>query len=138
MRLDLTRLQDFGTRYAAAWCSQDPDSVAAFYSPAGSLAINGGTASVGRAAIAAAARSFMTDFPDLCVVMDKVLTRGECAEFHWTLTGTNTGPGGKGQRVRISGFELWEIGGDGLIDASQGSFDAAEYQRQLEHGADER
>ncbi len=38
------------------------------------------------------------------------------------------------KRVRISGFDEWRIGGDGLIAASQGHFDSAEYQRQLEHG----
>jgi predicted ester cyclase len=75
----------------------------------------------------------MTAFPDLTVVMDEVVLRGERAEFHWTLLGTNTGPGGKGHRIRISGFELWEIGADGLIASSQGRFDSAEYQRQLEH-----
>jgi len=26
-------LQDFATRYTAAWCSQNPASVAAFFSP---------------------------------------------------------------------------------------------------------
>jgi ornithine cyclodeaminase/alanine dehydrogenase-like protein (mu-crystallin family) len=36
--------------------------------------------------------------------------------------------------VQISGFEEWQIGGDGLIAESQGHFDAAAYQRQLESG----
>jgi hypothetical protein len=36
--------------------------------------------------------------------------------------------------VRISGFEDWLIGDDGLISASLGHFDAAEYQRQLQDG----
>ena len=34
---------DFAQRYTAAWCSQDPASVAALYAPDGSLTINGGT-----------------------------------------------------------------------------------------------
>jgi len=51
------------------------------------------------------------------------------------LTGTNTGPGGTGHRVRISGFEVWQIGADGLIASSEGHFDTSEYQQQLEHGA---
>jgi predicted ester cyclase len=54
--------------------------------------------------------------------------------FHWTLTGTNTGPGGTGKRVRFSGYEVWQIGADGLISESKGHFDTAEYERQLEHG----
>jgi hypothetical protein len=61
-----------------------------------------------------------------------VVIKGDCAEYHWTLIGTNTGPGGTGRPVRISGFELWEIGPDGLIVKSLGTFDAEEYQRQLE------
>jgi len=42
--------------------------------------------------------------------------------------------GRDGRRVRISGFERWRIGSDGLIASSQGHFDAAEYRRQLEQG----
>ena len=57
-------------------------------------------------------------------------------KFHWTLTGTNTGPGGTGKRLRISGYELWKIDNDGLIAESKGHFDSAEYERQLKHGVD--
>ena len=79
----------------------------------------------------------MTSFPDLRVVMDELITRADRIEYHWTLTGTNTGPGGTGHPVRISGFELWQIGTDGLIASSQGHFDNSEYLRQLERGAQE-
>jgi hypothetical protein len=48
-----------------------------------------------------------------------------------TLTGTNTGPGGTGRAVRISGFEVWQIGEGGLIAKSEGHFDEVEYRRQL-------
>jgi hypothetical protein len=63
--------------------------------------------------------------------MDDLRLAGERVEYHWTLTGTHTGPGGTGRRVRISGFESWEIGSDGLIAESLGQFDAEEYRRQL-------
>ena len=76
----------------------------------------------------------MTAFPDMQVIMDKLVLEGDRAKYHWTLIGTNTGPGGTGHRVRISGFELWQIGADGLIASSQGHFDAAEYRRQLQQG----
>jgi predicted ester cyclase len=66
--------------------------------------------------------------------MDKVVHDEEETKFHWTLTGTNTGPGGTGKRVRISGYELWKIENDGLIAESKGKFDSAEYERQLKHG----
>jgi hypothetical protein len=66
--------------------------------------------------------------------MDELMVRSDGAEYHWTLTGTNTGPGGTGHRVRVSGFEAWRLGPDGLIASSQGHFDAAEYRRQLREG----
>jgi uncharacterized protein (TIGR02246 family) len=126
-------LNEFATHYTAAWCSHEPAKVASFFSPHGSLTINDGAPSVGRDAIAAAAQGFMTAFPDLRVTMDAVLREGERAIYRWTLEGHNTGPGGAGAFVRISGYEEWRIGGDGLIAASLGHFDAADWQRQIEH-----
>ena len=125
------KLTEFANRYAKAWCRQNPESVAAFFAERGSISINNGPAAVGRAAIAKEAQAFMTTFPDMIVTMDKVVCDEEGTKFHWTLTGTNTGPGGTGKRVRISGYELWKIDNDGLIGASKGNFDAAEYARQL-------
>ena len=130
--MDAARLRDFATKYTAAWCSQDPASVASFFAQDGSLTINQGEPSVGRTAITAAARGFMTAFPDMVVQMDSLGLPGGRITYHWTLTGTNTGPGGTGRRVRISGYEEWTIGPDGLIARSLGHFDEAEYQRQLE------
>src|SRR5215470_4450830 len=130
-----SRVRDFAARYAAAWCSHDPAAVAEFFAPGGSLAINGGRPAVGRTAIANEARAFMTAFPDMCVTFDKLVPRGEKVEFHWTLDGHNTGPGGTGRHVRISGFEEWVMGSDGLVSESHGHFDANEYQRQIEHGS---
>ena len=124
-------LLDFATRYTAAWCSQNAANVAAFYSVDGSLSINGGASATGRPAITEVAQSFMTAFPDMQVLLDEVRVQGERPEYHWTLMGTNTGPGGTGHRVRISGFESWEFGDDGLILSSLGQFDEAEYRRQL-------
>jgi uncharacterized protein (TIGR02246 family) len=153
---DLTKITAFGKRYANAWCSQNPEKVAAFFAERGSISINNGPPAVGRAAIAKEAKAFMTAFPDMIVTFDKIEPRGDATAFHWTLTGTNTGPGGTGKRVRISGYELWKIdngaggsratwtgkpervdeqGGEsinaGLIGESKGHFDSAEYERQL-------
>lgn len=124
-------LRDFAIRYTAAWCSQDPARVAAFFSEDGSLAINGGAPAVGRAAIAASARGFMTAFPDLVVTLDGIHGDGGRAIYRWTLAGTNTGPGGTGRPVRISGYEEWTFGPDGLVARSLGHFDEAEYERQI-------
>jgi uncharacterized protein (TIGR02246 family) len=128
---DRAELDKFANRYAKAWCSQNPESVAAFFAENGSLSVNDGTPAVGRAAIAEEARGFMRTFPDMVVTMDDVSRDSDGTKFHWTLTGTNTGPGGTGKRVRISGYELWKIDNDGLIAQSKGHFDSAEYERQL-------
>jgi uncharacterized protein (TIGR02246 family) len=129
-------LNKFAARYAKAWCSNDPKKVAAFFAERGTISINNGLPAVGRAAIAKEAEAFMTTFPDMVVTFDKLEPRGEATEFHWTLIGTNTGPGGTGKRVRISGYELWTIDNDGLIAESKGHFDSAEYERQLNDGVD--
>ena len=129
--MDLPTLQDFARRYTTAWCSQNAASVAGFYAQNGSLTINGGTPSVGRGAITDAAQDFMTAFPDMVVHMDGVSLEGDRAIYRWTLTGTNTGPGGTGKSVRISGYESWKMGANGLIAESLGHFDQAEYDRQL-------
>jgi hypothetical protein len=153
---DLAKITTFAKRYAEAWFSQNPESVAAAIAGNGSLSVNYGPPAAGRAAIAEEARGFMRTFPDMIVTMDKVSRDPDGTKFHWTLTGTNAGPGGTGKRVRISGYELWKIdngaggsratwtgkpervdeqGGesinDGLIGESKGQFDSAEYERQL-------
>jgi predicted ester cyclase len=128
-------LQDFAACYTAAWCSQNAEQVASFFLPNGSLSVNDSMPAVGRRAIQEVAQSFMTAFPDLQVILDRLVIKGDRAEYHWTLVGTNTGPGGTGNPVRISGLELWKFGEDGLIASSEGRFDAADYQRQLGLGA---
>ena len=133
--LEYTALQDFAARYTAAWGSQDPASVAAFYAEDGSLTINDGTPAVGRAAIITAAQGFMTALPDMALFMDSVKLVGGDAEYFWTLTGTNSGPGGSGNPVWVSGYEQWTFSPEGLIARSRGHFPSAEYEKQLRGGA---
>jgi hypothetical protein len=45
--MNQTKLTDFGTRYAAAWSSQNPVSLASFYAENGWLTVNGGAPAVG-------------------------------------------------------------------------------------------
>jgi hypothetical protein len=123
-------LNDFAARYAAAWSGQDPDKFAAFYDVNGTLTVNG-AASVGRAAITATARSYMAAFPDMVVRIDSLREEKGETIFHWTWTGTNTGPGGTGKAVNLPGYERWTMGANGLIAKSDGHFDNDEYQRQL-------
>jgi uncharacterized protein (TIGR02246 family) len=132
MIADAATLRSFAALYTAAWCSQDAAQVAGFFSPQGSLIVNGGPPAVGREAIKDVVQGFMTAFPDLLVLLDDILPQGDCAVYQWTLIGTNTGPGGTGHLIRISGYEVWTIGADGLIAESQGHFDSADYQHQLE------
>lgn len=73
----------------------------------------------------------MTAFPDLQVLLDELRPEDDHVVYHWTLAGTNTGPGGTGRAVRISGYEVWRIDANGLIANSSGHFDSREYQRQL-------
>lgn len=134
--MDPAALHDFATSYTAAWCSQNPESVAAHFAENGSLQINDGQPSVGRAAITAAAADFMTSLPDMVVAMDGISGEGLRAVYRWTLTGTNTGPGGTGNAVRVSGYEAWTLNGDGLIAESKGHFDAEEYDRQIRGDAE--
>ena len=68
------------------------------------------------------------------VYFDDLVVEGDRIEYHWTFTGTNTGPGGTGNAARVKGYEEWTISDEGLIAASQGHYDAAEYARQLAHG----
>ena len=129
--MNQSQLTDFATRYAAAWSSQSPDSLAAFYADTGSLQVNASPPAVGRAAVRATAESFMSGFPDMMVRMDSVVPSGPKAVFHWTWTGTNTGPGGTGKAVRISGYEEWTFNSEGFIAQSLGHYDEVEYQRQM-------
>ena len=119
MPTDLRKLRDLAMRYTAAWCSQNPASVAALYSHDGSLTVNDDPPAVGRNAITEVAQSFMTALPDLCVVMDDLVLQGDQPQYYWTLTGTHTGPGGTGHRVRVSGLEKWRLGANGSIASTR-------------------
>ena len=93
---DRAELDEFAQRYAKAWCSQNPESVAAFFAERGSISINNGPPAVGRAAIANEAQAFMTTFPDMIVTFDKLEPPPNATAFHWTLTGTKPGRAARG------------------------------------------
>ena len=96
-----------------------------------------GTPSAGRIELAATAKSYMDAFPDLKISVDQVVVAGDSTFWVWTLTGTNTGPGGTHNRVRVSGIEVWTIGESGLVAHSIGYYDAATYERQLDQGIEQ-
>ncbi len=121
-------MHHFARLYTAAWCSQNAASVAAFFEFDGSLQVNDGPKAVGRPAITETVQAFMTDFPDLVVKLVSLVEQQKSVAYHWTLEGTHATTH---RNVRISGFEQWTFGEEGLIAESKGHFDPAEYQRQV-------
>ena len=126
----------FARSYAQAWCSKRPDFVAMYFTENGSLQVNDGDPANGRDAISKVAQGFMTDLPDMMVHFDSLVTKSNATEFYWTLIATNSGPGGTGNKVKLSGYELWQLDSLGLIKSSLGRFPTEEYTRQLEFGID--
>lgn len=125
------KMINFGKDYTAAWNSKDPTKMASFYAEDGSLTINHGTPAVGREQLAKAAKSYMEAFPDMVLTMDSLVADGETYRYHWRFKGTNTGPGGTGNKVDFIGFEQWTMNKEGLVQKSIGSYDAEDYNRQL-------
>ncbi|WP_241480675.1 ester cyclase [Psychroserpens mesophilus] len=124
----------FARGYAQAWCSQRPNFVSSFFAEDGELTVNNGEPAKGTLEITNVAKGFMEAFPDMIVSLDSLKTKSDKTQFYWTLTGTNNGLNGTGNKVKISGFEEWTFNDKGLIQKSTGSFDENEYKRQLEVG----
>jgi uncharacterized protein (TIGR02246 family) len=131
MPISQSEAEELGRNYSEAWCSHDPNQVAAFYAADGRIVINDGDPSNGRAEVVDMAKGFFEAFPDLVVRMDSIRTSGTYCVFMWTLEGTNSGPDGTGNRVKISGWEYWRLNNLGEVAESAGHFDEAEYERQL-------
>ena len=131
----ITAIQiQFARKYTAAWCSQDSGLVAEHFSPDGSLTINDGAPAIGRGEIAGVAQEYMTDFPDLVVEMDRLVEEGGEIRYCWTMRGRNSGPGGSGNQVLISGYEVLTFNTEGLIETAHGHYDEIEFNRQVAGG----
>ncbi len=126
----------FARSYVQAWGSKRPDFVASYFAEDGSIRVNEGEPAIGRDAITKFAEGFMTDLPDMIVQYDSLVSKTDGTEFHWTLFATNSGPGGTGNKVKVSGYEFWQLDEKGFIKNSQGHFPTEEYNRQLEFGTD--
>ncbi len=129
-------LEIFARSYAQAWGSKRPGFVASYFAEDGAIQVNDGDPAIGRDAITKVAQGFMTDLPDMIVRYDSLVSKLNGTEFHWTLMATNSGPGGTGNKVKVSGYEFWQLDGNGFIKNSQGHFASEEYKRQLEFGID--
>ncbi len=134
MPLDPADIRQMAEGYTQAWCSRSGEAVASFFAENATSIINAGKPTVGRPAIAEAMGAFFEDFPDLVLRMDNLRSGGNQAIYLWTLEGTNSGPGGTGNFVRISGWQNWRLSDDLLILAADGGFDAADYERQIREG----
>lgn len=115
--------------YARAWCSLDPDQVAAHYAPDGAIRINGGDTLTRTTAIRDMAAGFYAEFPDLEVLCDLCRSNGQHALFVWTLKGHHAETK---NYVEVGGWEEWDLTADGLVLNSLGWFDADDYQRQID------
>jgi uncharacterized protein (TIGR02246 family) len=134
MTLIPTAIHELAIDYTNAWCSRSGEAVASFFAENATSIINGGEPTIGRAAIADAMGAFFVEFPDLVLRMDDLRSGGNQAIYLWTLEGTNSGPGGTGNFVRILGWQNWHISNDLLIVKADGGYDGVEYDRQIQEG----
>ena len=126
------KMVEFGQKYTDAWNSKNPEEMASFYAEDGILTVNNGNPAVGRTQFEGTAQSYMEAFPDIQLTMDSLTVEDGTYRYYWTFVGTNTGPGGTGNKVNFSGFEEWTMNNKGLVQKSIGKYDAEVYQRQLE------
>ncbi len=125
------KMVEFGQKYTDAWNSKKPEKMASFYAEDGTLTVNNGNPAVGRKQIAETTQSYMEAFPDIELTMDSLTVGDGTYRYYWTFKGTNTGPGGTGNKVDFSGFEEWTMNDQGLVQKSVGTYNAKVYQRQL-------
>lgn len=113
--------------YTAAWNSRRPEAVARHFSENGGIVINNGEPWRGRDGVARMAAGFFAEIPDLALTCDGVRAAGHHLVYLWTFTGTHAGTG---NAIRISGWEEWDLDGEGLIARSFGWFDSTDYAQQ--------
>jgi uncharacterized protein (TIGR02246 family) len=118
--------------YTAAWNSGSPEGVAHFFAPNSSIVINNGEPWRGRGGVAQMAAGFFADIPDLSLHCDAARAAGDHVAFLWTFEGTHSGTK---RRVRVSGWEEWDLDGERKVTSSRGWYDAQDYERQVSGSA---
>lgn len=131
--LSKDQVRIFAKTMTKAWCDRDAAAVAGHFAENATRVINAGVPAVGRAGIEENTQGFITAVPDLVLLMDDLYVRNDLAVFSWTLRGTHSETF---NWINISGFEIWQLGSDGLIADSRGYYDSAAYNHQIAHGAD--
>ena len=127
--IDQHKVKVIAEAYTAAWNSGSPEAVAEFYANDGSIVINRGEPWTGHAGVAEMAAGFFADVPDLKLVCDGLRCASDHVVYLWTFTGTYSSTK---NRLRISGWEEWDLDADYKVKASRGWFDADDYKRQTE------
>ncbi|MCZ4409998.1 ester cyclase [Cryomorphaceae bacterium 1068] len=108
----------FAKSYAQVWSGVRPNFVSMFFEEDGVLQTNGGTPAEGSAQITQVVQDFMRDFPERVVRYDSLVATAKGTEMHWTLTATDT----TNRKINLSGYELLQMGDNGLILTSERHF----------------
>lgn len=127
MTVSLEQASEIARAYTAAWNTGEPDAVAAFFAPDGQIIINDGEPWLGREGVALMASGFFADVPDLQLVCDGVRVAGSHVVYLWTFTGTHAT---SKRKLRVTGWEEWDLNDALKVDSSFGWFDADDYAKQ--------
>ena len=128
MLIDQRQAEELAAAYTAAWNTGSPEAVSGFFAESGEIVINRGSPWEGRDRVAAMAAGFFAEVPDLRLACDSVRAAGDHLVYLWTFTGTHSGTGNK---LRIAGWEEWDLDSALKVQASRGWFDADDYARQV-------
>lgn len=128
MHPDMATAAQIAEMHCAAWTRRDMKAVADRYSETVSFGMNGGAPMTSRSEIADMAEGFMSDFPDLVLVCDRVLVADHHMVYVWTFEGHHRTTG---NFVRFSGWEEWDLDENLKVVKSLGWFDAEDYERQV-------
>jgi uncharacterized protein (TIGR02246 family) len=127
MTVSLEQATELARAYTAAWNTGKPDVVAGFFTPEGQIIINDGEPWLGRAGVAQMASGFFADVPDLALSCDGVRVAGNHVIYLWTFTGMHAT---SKRKLRVTGWEEWDLDASLKVVISCGWFDADDYARQ--------
>lgn len=117
MALDAEDIRKIVMAHVKAWNSGSPEAVAATYAENAIFVINRGEPMIGRSDIAAMAKGFMSDFPDMVLRCVNTLSADDHAIYIWTFEGHHKETN---QHVKFSGWEEWELDKDLKVTSSLG------------------
>lgn len=118
--------------YTSAWNSASPEAVANFFAADGGIVINNGVPWRGRGGVMEMAAGFFADLPDLSLKCDAARAAGDHVVYLWTFHGTHAATK---RRVRVSGWEEWDLDDARKVKSSRGWYDAEDYARQVSGAA---